>query len=279
MRNGEAMQGEEYQAVLNANMEQPWTKTWSNLPAVDEQGASYKYTVAEVDVPDNYEASVSGVENGIVTITNTYARPEAKTGSLAITKLVNEDEGQAPADAVFSFAVFLNGSETADYTFSLKAGETYNISNLAVGTTYVVNETDRAGAYRTDVKYSDSSAAENGTTNSGVISAADERDMVTVTNYYQSTPENPGDYNPGNDEPNLPDPNEPGAPDEVTIIQDDVPLTYIKVQDPETEEYVYLPEDEVPMASVPKTGDNLLLWFFAAAVSGLAALATGRKRK
>lgn len=55
----------------------------------------------------------------------------------------------------------------------------------------------------------------------------------------------------------LPDPNAPGSPDSITIMEDDVPRTYIKVWDPETEEFVYLPEDEVPLASMlPQTGDS-----------------------
>ena len=74
------------------------------------------------------------------------------------------------------------------------------------------------------------------------------------------TPSDPGAGSPGSDVPQylteLPDPNAPGSPDSVTIMEDDVPRTYIKVWNPETEEFVYLPEDEVPLSSMlPKTGD------------------------
>ena len=74
------------------------------------------------------------------------------------------------------------------------------------------------------------------------------------------TPSDPGAGSPGSDVPQylteLPDPNVPGSPDSVTIMEDDVPRTYIKVWNPETEEFVYLPEDEVPLSSMlPKTGD------------------------
>lgn len=72
----------------------------------------------------------------------------------------------------------------------------------------------------------------------------------------------------------LPDPNDPNSPDEVTIWENGVPLTYIKVWDPDREEYVYILADEPPLASAsseptartfadnPLTGDpnRMALW-------------------
>lgn len=55
----------------------------------------------------------------------------------------------------------------------------------------------------------------------------------------------------------LPDPNDPDSPDYVTIIDDDIPMGYVKVPDGENG-YIYVPEDEVdildpdtPMGELP----------------------------
>jgi hypothetical protein len=100
----------------------------------------------------------------------------------------------------------------------------------------------------------------------------------------------------------LPDPNDPDAPNFVTIIEDGVPLTFMKTEDPETGEMIYvLIEDEpVPEAydpqyvddttnpdGSPKTGDetNNTPWIVlvCAAAAGLIGcalyLAVPRKRK
>ena len=63
---------------------------------------------------------------------------------------------------------------------------------------------------------------------------------------------------PDPERPELPDPNAPGSPDTVTIMEDGVPVTYVKVWDPETGEYRYIPENELPLWGIflPKTGDT-----------------------
>ncbi len=68
-------------------------------------------------------------------------------------------------------------------------------------------------------------------------------------------PETPPDPTP--EQPSLPDPNAPDSPDRVTITEDGVPTTYVRVWDPEAGEYIYLPEGEVPLWGIflPKTGD------------------------
>lgn len=87
------------------------------------------------------------------------------------------------------------------------------------------------------------------------------------------------------EEPQLPDPNDPDSPETVTVEEDGVPKTYVKVWDPEEEEWVYIPEDEVPLADQsPKTGDGsrTALWAALAAGSlcGLAMLLPApQKRK
>ena len=86
--------------------------------------------------------------------------------------------------------------------------------------------------------------------------------------------------------PELPDPNEPDSPDTVTILEDDVPTTYVKVPDPENEEeFVYIPEDDVPLFGfeIPETGDSgrTVLWAALSAVSltGIVVLSLPSRKK
>ena len=100
-------------------------------------------------------------------------------------------------------------------------------------------------------------------------------------------PENPGNDDPGSDDSGDDDPIEPFIPT-IPLDQPPVPLTETPVEElildedvplsglPEEEEVLL--DEEVPLAKVPKTGDNLVLWFFAALASGLAALGLSRKR-
>lgn len=80
----------------------------------------------------------------------------------------------------------------------------------------------------------------------------------------------------------LPYPVTADSPDEITILEDGVPTTYVKMWDPEMEEFIYIPEDEVPLTSAepeeligdaPATGDNApvtaMLLLLAASAAGL----------
>lgn len=82
----------------------------------------------------------------------------------------------------------------------------------------------------------------------------------------------------------IPDPNVPGAPPEITVEEEDVPKTYVRTWDPEEEEWVYVPEDDVPLADVtPETGDPGMLLFHAGinltALTGMSALLLSNPRK
>ena len=61
-----------------------------------------------------------------------------------------------------------------------------------------------------------------------------------------------------------------------------MPKTYVKVWDPEEEEFVYIPEDEVPLSDmVPETGDDFGLWAVLCLTSGtgLAVLSMPKLKK
>ena len=45
----------------------------------------------------------------------------------------------------------------------------------------------------------------------------------------------------------LPDPNSPDAPDRVIVLVDDTPVPFVRWWDPESEEWVYIPEEDLPL--------------------------------
>lgn len=87
----------------------------------------------------------------------------------------------------------------------------------------------------------------------------------------------------------LPDPNDPDSPDTVIIVDGDVPRTYVRYQNPDGS-YVYIPEDEVPLAAVsrsvtsPQTGSSpnetaaLLALASGMGAAGLLILADKKKK-
>lgn len=84
----------------------------------------------------------------------------------------------------------------------------------------------------------------------------------------------------------LPDPNDPASPDTVILMEDGVPRAYKKVWDPEKEEFVYMLDEDVPLAgrNMPKTGDptRTNMWLILMILSLLGAGISwigGRRRK
>lgn len=90
-------------------------------------------------------------------------------------------------------------------------------------------------------------------------------------------PENPG-Y-----PAELPDPNDPDAPDSITIWESGVAKTYIRVWDPDKEEWVWILDEDVALANAPRSGDDSTpgLWIFLTATSlvGLGTLGYIKVRK
>ena len=78
--------------------------------------------------------------------------------------------------------------------------------------------------------------------------ATEETETTETTETTTEDPENPGYPT------ELPDPNDPDSPDRITIWEDGVPKTYLKIWDPDKGEYVYILDEDVPLA--PMTGDE-----------------------
>lgn len=294
--------------------------TFSNLPA------GTRYEITEEDTDYTVTSSLKNAQGIITTGTKTLSgiitasgidevqfnnhKGDIQPGNLTISKVVSGNRSSTQRD--FTFTVTLrdaNGNllagtypytgshegnvENGTATFPLRHGQSITISGLPAGTAYEVSE--EAGDYSPTVS--------NG---SGTITAG-----TTITaafdNYRNGgggggggrrpTPDTeideppvPQVYYPGEE----PDPNEPDSPDEITIIDEDVPQTYIKTWDPENEEYVYLPEEPTPLApmtptptpltrldTTPKTDDPNHPWFWLglcfASILGIGLLKPRKK--
>ena len=197
-------------------------------------------------------------------------------------------------------------------SFTLKHGESKTATGLPAGITYSVVESDNSG-YTVTATGTEGTIVENETaiaafTNYKGSSGGGGSDNPTPKDPEEpeepaepeepTTPEEPGTPEEPTvpEEPNtpsepgttekpglpteLPDPNDPSSPDEITIEENGVPKTYVKVWDPIPGEYVYIPEDEIPLGEAPKTGDTAPTAVFAvlllAAAGGFAI--TRRKR-
>ncbi len=100
------------------------------------------------------------------------------------------------------------------------------------------------------------------------------------------TPENPENPQPTPDTPAsvLPDPNDPNSPPTVTIEENGVPRTYVKVWDPVNEEFIYIPEEDVPLFGLlPKTGEeDRRRWLgvlLALSLAGIGTLTMEERRR
>jgi pilin isopeptide linkage protein len=98
----------------------------------------------------------------------------------------------------------------------------------------------------------------------------------------------PPDHEPPVIMDELPNPNDPDAPNYVTIFEDGVPLTFMKTEDPETGEMIYVliedeevPENDSPDVETeytdgsPKTGDETdnTRWFVLIGAAAVGAIA------
>ncbi len=301
--------GVAYGDVVSLNEAIDWQYTWQELPLKNEAHEEYVYTVAEINTPDGYTATVEQSDS-IWTITNT--KEGENTGELNLRKIVTgnavtgdilqrqflftltfTDGSGAPLMGSFAYDGDKTGVISTGGTISLTDGQSVTIHGLPADTIYAISES-AAGQSAQYITYS-RPADEN--RQHAIVGG--EIDYILIENRYNGgggdnppdgdNPPPSGDNPPpgGNTPPpELPDPNEPDSPDEVTIYDGDTPTTYFRVQDPETEEYVYVPEEDVPLAvmyddEVPKTGDNShwLMVICLLSLGGITALLAKGSRK
>ena len=272
---------------VNGETDDPIAETHTESPAF-----SSTYSVTS-PVIAGYTADLAVVEGTMpakdVTVTVTYTRDR---GALTLNKVLNGGSARVGTNRVFSFTITgpadANGSYETDsgmVTFtngtaavSITGANSLTIDGLPTGN-YTVVEADASLSDSTinwSVSYLDNDV--DASTTDGVVSvemespenAEKQGAVMTVTNtYVQNSTPNPGP-NPGSDPEGgygpgetpsviIPDTNTPTTeiPDGITEIPEgEVPLTEI-------------PDEDTPLAVAPATGDNIVLWVMAAAVSGL----------
>ena len=296
------------------------TRTITNLPN------GTRYSVEEVSAnTDGYYTSSSNTTGTIYEKTEEYDGVSRVTftnrrepGTLTVSKTVGGNAGDVYRP--FEFVVTLTAPEgrpgdslpnpvkarLEDYregteteltlplseentvTFELTHDQAMVLLDLDEGTGYSVAETPAAGYVTRVAGDIEGVLSANGTAVAAFTNTAnvyregdddDDDDDITRTE----------EQGPG-EEPELPvelpNPNEPDSPDTVTILEDDVPTTYVKVPDPENEEeFIYIPEDEIPLQGfeIPETGDNgqTILWavLSAASLTGIVALGIPSRKK
>ena len=117
------------------NRTNTWVFTFSNLPSVNENGATINYTVKEVPV-ENYETSIVGT-----TITNTLIPKESKEFTEFTGVKTWEDNNNASGKRPKTITVHLlrNGVEVATATASAETGWKYSFGSQPVDTGYGTN--------------------------------------------------------------------------------------------------------------------------------------------
>ncbi|UUI04700.1 Cna B-type domain-containing protein [Oceanobacillus jeddahense] len=135
--------------------------TWTDLDRTDSGGNAYEYTVDEVQVPENYEKTVS--EDGL-TITNEFVSPTTEIPVKKAWEDANNQDGNRPESV--EVALFVNGEET-DVENVILNNETGwqgsftdlpELDNSGDKITYTVAEVDVPEQYESDV----AGDAENG---------------------------------------------------------------------------------------------------------------------
>lgn len=268
-------------------------------------------SIPAITVTNTYEGTddepITGELSIKKTVTGNRGEHE-RSFTFTITLL---DEKGNPLPGSYPYDGSKKGTISSGGSITLKHGESVTISALPEGTRYQVveKEADQGG-------YTTSSSGEAGTI------ALNKTAEAAFTNHKPGGG-NPGGGNPGGGNPGggggkpprpdpeptppseatpppteetpsvpetlpnrpteLPDPNSPDSPDRYTIWDGDVPRTYVKVWNPETEEFMWIPEDEIPLAGMlPKTGDtsHRVLWIFISILSlcGIGALLFVRTR-
>ena len=141
--------------VLSADNE--WKGTFTKLPMYDEDGDEIKYSVKELKIPDNYNASYSGdVKNGF-TVKNTYVEEQEELRDIEVTKTWkdhNNKDGVRPKSITVRLKA--DGKEVAMVKITAADGWKHTFTDWPVYNkdgkkiVYTVTE-DAVSGYRTTV--------------------------------------------------------------------------------------------------------------------------------
>ncbi|WP_022797212.1 collagen binding domain-containing protein [Bavariicoccus seileri] len=153
VRDGKALEGEEFTVSLDGSEETPWTHTWTGLDKTDINGKEYKYTVDEVEVPDNYEKTVS--EDGL-TVTNKFVSPKIDIPVEKVWNDADNQDGNRP-DSI-EVELLANGEKTDVANITLNSenqwkasfSELPTLDNQGKEITYTVNEISVPSSYKSE---------------------------------------------------------------------------------------------------------------------------------
>ena len=250
-----------------------WMYTWEDLP-VRGQGQDLFYTVQEVGTVDGYTSEVGEpvkIDEDIyaVTIVNTH---EPAVTKKTVTK-VWDDNGNSDGLRPSSILVHLraDGEVVGEAELTAESGWTYTWEDLPVmdsGKTikYTVEETAVPAGYM--ARYSEDTFT---ITN---VHTPDGSDPTDPTDPDDPTPSNPGGSHGGGGGPDPGGSTPSGGPGVEVITPDEVPLANLP------EESVEIPDEDVPLAALPKTGDAGHMGLKTVLFGALfAAFLSVRKRK
>lgn len=255
----------------------------------------HEYYVNEIS-PENFEGRSS------ITIKNDAVGNEMTAEKLLAKNIVEPEltftPTEGPSKGNTNTYKYTYQSDQNAYGTGSRDGEIGSVSGnnvnadegIAPASATRVENGDNKGLEGTDWKPVNNYEEEAGKVNAVVKKDGDE---IIILKYVRTTkpddpkdpPKDPDDPKDPETPPDLPDPNDPDSPPTVTITDDDVPRTYVRVWDPKKEEWVYLPEDEVPLAgrTSPTTADGMapVFWMFMTglSVAGVGAFRYSKKKK
>ncbi|OJG45761.1 hypothetical protein RV04_GL002050 [Enterococcus hermanniensis] len=122
LQDGQAMTGEEFTQEVKVNENGTWEYAFNDLPELDANGKKYVYTVKELDVPKNYQATETGMN---------------VTNKLIMTSFAGEKvwKDQGDKDKLrpekVTIALLQNGKQIAQTETSAKEKWHYQFEKLA----------------------------------------------------------------------------------------------------------------------------------------------------
>ena len=119
--------GAAYGEPVTVSAADNWQYTWTDLIAMSN-GAAHVYTVVELNAPEGYAASYTGVGTHDLTVTNTH---EAEKIALTVTKVWNDNNDQdGIRPSSITVALLKAGEQIATGTLTAANGWTYTFEGL-----------------------------------------------------------------------------------------------------------------------------------------------------
>ncbi|WP_407855093.1 Cna B-type domain-containing protein [Enterococcus hailinensis] len=122
LQNGKVMSGDEYIQEVKVNGDGTWSYAFDKLPELDTNGEKYVYTVKELDVPKNYQATEAGMDITNKLITTSFAGDKV---------WVDQDDRDKIRPTKVTIVLLQNGKQIAQTETSAKEKWHYRFEKLA----------------------------------------------------------------------------------------------------------------------------------------------------